>query len=144
MATSRRRLTPTRADASADVQLIPLPVGVARLMLSGRLRPAQAEGLQASKSRWHPQYPMLDSIDAIAMVFAAHRAMMGAVKESPAWWIHQIVVDGLVVGGTGVARARGGDAGLRVDRAAGVAGRCGYCRRRDRRWQCRLAGGAAS
>jgi RimJ/RimL family protein N-acetyltransferase len=94
-------LTPPRVSAAADVQLVPLPVGVARLMLSGRLRPAQAEGLHASESRWHPQYPMLDSIDAIAMVFAAHRAMVGAVQESPAWWIHQIVVDGLVVGDIG-------------------------------------------
>jgi len=101
MAASQRKLTPPRVSAAADVQLVPLPVGVARLMLSGRLRPAQAEGLQASESRWHPQYPMLDSIDAIAMVFAAHRAMVGAVQESPAWWIHQIVVDGLVVGDIG-------------------------------------------
>jgi len=44
---------------------------------------------------------MLDSIDAIAMVCAAHRAMVGAIKESPTWWIHQIVVDGVVVGDIG-------------------------------------------
>jgi RimJ/RimL family protein N-acetyltransferase len=44
---------------------------------------------------------MPDSIDAIAMVFAAHRAMAGAVTESPKWWIHQIVVDGVVVGDIG-------------------------------------------
>jgi RimJ/RimL family protein N-acetyltransferase len=101
MAASHRRLTPPRADTAYDLRLVPLPVGVARLMLSGRLRPAQAEGRQVSESRWHPQYPMLDSIDAIAMVFAAHRAMMGTVKESPTWWIHQIVVDAVVVGDIG-------------------------------------------
>ena len=44
---------------------------------------------------------MPDSIDAIAMVFAAHRAMLGAVAESPKWWIHQIVVDSVVVGDIG-------------------------------------------
>ena len=102
MAVSHRRLRPPpRAYASYDLQLVPLPVGVARLMLSGRLRPAQAKGHQTSESRWHPEYPMLDSIDAIAMAFAAHRAIMGTVKESPAWWIHQIVADGVVVGDIG-------------------------------------------
>ncbi len=103
MAASQRRLSPPgpRAYASYDLELVPLPVGVARQMLAGRLRHAQAEGHQAAASRWHPEYPMLDSIDAIAMVFAAHRAMVGAVKESPTWWIHQIVADGVVVGDIG-------------------------------------------
>jgi RimJ/RimL family protein N-acetyltransferase len=66
-------------------------------MLSGKRRPAPAGGHEAAASGWHPEYPMLDSIDAIAMVFAAHRAMAGAIEESPTWWIHQIVVDGVVV-----------------------------------------------
>ncbi|HEX6760655.1 MAG TPA: GNAT family N-acetyltransferase [Propionibacteriaceae bacterium] len=78
---------------------MPLPVAVARLMLAGmmhveRLRVASVE-LQPP---WHPEYPLPDSIDAIAMLFASHRAMLGAVSESPAWWIHQMIVDGVVVG----------------------------------------------
>ena len=35
------------------------------------------------------------------MVFAAHQAMTGGIGKSPAWWIHQIVVDGVVVGDIG-------------------------------------------
>jgi RimJ/RimL family protein N-acetyltransferase len=64
----------------------------------GKLRPEPVEGQQPT---WHRQYPLPDSIDAIAMLFAAHRAMLGAVSESPKWWIHQIVVNGVVVGDIG-------------------------------------------
>jgi RimJ/RimL family protein N-acetyltransferase len=103
MAAGRRRLSPRTysAPASFEVQLLPLPVGVARLMLAGRLRSEVVKGHQAATSRWHREYPMLDSVDAIAMLFAAHRAMTGTVKDSPAWWIHQIIVDGVVVGDIG-------------------------------------------
>jgi [ribosomal protein S5]-alanine N-acetyltransferase len=103
MAAGRRRLSPPTysAPASFEVQLLPLPVGVARLMLAGQLRSEVVKGHQAATSRWHREYPMLDSVDAIAMLFAAHRAMTGTVKESPVWWIHQIIVDGVVVGDIG-------------------------------------------
>ena len=103
MAASQRRLSPPgpRARTTYDLQLVPLPVGLARQMLSGKRRPAPAGGHEAAASGWHPEYPMLDSIDAIAMVFAAHRAMAGAIEKSPTWWIHQIVVDGVVVGDIG-------------------------------------------
>jgi RimJ/RimL family protein N-acetyltransferase len=62
------------------------------------LRPEPVEGQQPP---WHPQYPLPDSIDAIALSFAAHRAMARSVTDWPAWWIHQIVVDGVVVGDIG-------------------------------------------
>ena len=129
MATSDRRLSPPEpsTQASYDLRLAPLPVGVARLMLAGRLRAARPGTLHPHRSTlrpepgnlrpepenlrpepvdgqqpsWHREYPLPDSIDAIAMVFAAHRAMLGAVTESPGWWIHQIVVDGVVVGDIG-------------------------------------------
>ena len=103
MAAGRRRLSPRAysAPASFEVQLLPLPVGVARLMLAGQLRSEVVKGHQAATSPWHREYPMLDSVDAIAMLFAAHRATTGTVKESPAWWIHQIIVDGVVVGDIG-------------------------------------------
>jgi RimJ/RimL family protein N-acetyltransferase len=63
-------------------------------MLAGKPRPGMI-------SRWHPEYPLPDSLDAIAMVMAAHEAMTGAVAEPPAWWIHGIVVDDVVVGDIG-------------------------------------------
>lgn len=119
MAASQRRLSPSESSAQAryDLRLVPLPVGVARLMLAGKLR---AQGRRAAPGKlrpgpgklrpervegqwppWHPEYPLPDSIDAVAMLFAAHGVMLGAINESPAWWIHQIVVDGVVVGDIG-------------------------------------------
>jgi RimJ/RimL family protein N-acetyltransferase len=89
MAASQRRLS-----TAYHLMLVPLSVNVARRMLSGALRPEP-------DLPWHPEYPLPDSIDAIAMVIAAHEAMTGAVREPPAWWIHQIVVDGVVVGDIG-------------------------------------------
>jgi RimJ/RimL family protein N-acetyltransferase len=133
MATSQRRLSHHEASAQAsyDLRLEPLPVGVARLMLAGKLRAGalraepgtlrpepeklrpepeklrtepeklRPEPVEGQLPAWHPQYPLPDSIDAIAMVFASHRAMLGTVNESPVWWIHQIIVDGAVVGDIG-------------------------------------------
>jgi RimJ/RimL family protein N-acetyltransferase len=119
MAASQRRLSPSESSAQAeyDLRLVPLPVGVARLMLAGKLR---AEGRRAAPEKlryapgklrpepvegqpppWHPEYPLPDSIDAVAMLFAAHGVMQGAINDSPAWWIHQILVDGVVVGDIG-------------------------------------------
>jgi RimJ/RimL family protein N-acetyltransferase len=128
MATSHRRLSTPQASthASYDLRLVPLPVRSARLMLSGqwraarpgnlppsahlrpeheklrpeprKLRPEPVEGQQPT---WHREYPLPDTIDAIALLFAAHRAVLGTVSESPKWWIHQIVVDGVVVGDIG-------------------------------------------
>ena len=112
MAASQRRLSPSESSPQAeyDLRLVPLPVGVARLMLAGKLR---AEGRRAAPEKlrpepvegqpppWHPEYPLPDSIDAVAMLFAAHGVMQGAINDSPAWWIHQILVDGVVVGDIG-------------------------------------------
>jgi RimJ/RimL family protein N-acetyltransferase len=119
MAASQRRLShhEPSAQASYDLRLEPLPVGVARLMLAGKLRAGtlrvepgtlrpepgklRPEPVEGQLPAWHPQYPLPDSIDAIAMVFASHRAMLGTVNDSPVWWIHQIIVDGAVVGDIG-------------------------------------------
>jgi [ribosomal protein S5]-alanine N-acetyltransferase len=63
-------------------------------MLTGALRPEP-------ELPWHPEYPLPDSLDGIAMLIAAHEAMTGAVQQPPTWWIHQIVVNGVVVGDIG-------------------------------------------
>jgi RimJ/RimL family protein N-acetyltransferase len=96
MAASQRRLSAPRwrAHSRYELRLVPLPVDVARQMLAGKPYPETV-------SRWHPEYPLPDSVDAIAMVFAAHRVVMGAMNEAPAWWIYQIVVDDVVVGDIG-------------------------------------------
>lgn len=121
MATSHRRLNPPEPSTytSDELRLVQLPVGVARLMLSGRLRAARPNNLgpetrtprpegtqvpelvEGEQPSWHREYPLPDTIDAIAMLVAAHRAMLGTVSKSPSWWIHQIVVDGVVIGDIG-------------------------------------------
>jgi ribosomal-protein-alanine N-acetyltransferase len=105
MAAGQRRLSNPEpsAQASYGLRLVPLPVEVARLLLVGKLRAERlgAEPVEGEPPPWHPEYPLPDSIDAIAMLFASHRAMLGAVNESPTWWIHQVIVDGVVVGDIG-------------------------------------------
>jgi RimJ/RimL family protein N-acetyltransferase len=77
---------------------MPLSLAMARRMLAGGLQVGSVEDLQPA---WHPEYPLPDSLDAIAMVIAAHGVMTGAVEDPSAWWVHQIVVDGVVVGDVG-------------------------------------------
>jgi [ribosomal protein S5]-alanine N-acetyltransferase len=114
MAAGQRRLS-----TAYHLRLVPLPVDVARRMLTsgppaepeplrpepGPLRPEpkplRPEPVEGQQPAWHPEYPLPDSLDAIAMVIAAHEAMTGAVQQPPTWWIHQIVVDGVVVGDIG-------------------------------------------
>jgi RimJ/RimL family protein N-acetyltransferase len=93
MAASHRRLS-----TAYDLRLMPLSLAMARRMLAGGLQVGSVEDLQPA---WHPEYPLPDSLDAIAMVIAAHGVMTGAVEDPSAWWVHQIVVDGVVVGDVG-------------------------------------------
>jgi RimJ/RimL family protein N-acetyltransferase len=102
------RLSSTRPPAKApyEVRLVAVPLAVARRMLADNIRatPVQLGGVdpvEEPEPRWHPEYPLPDSMDAISMVFAAHHAMTGRIDPSPAWWIHQIVVDDVVVGDIG-------------------------------------------
>ncbi len=50
---------------------------------------------------WHVAYPLADTLVGVAMLTEAHRAAGWAGSEIPAWWIHQVVVDGVVVGDMG-------------------------------------------
>jgi RimJ/RimL family protein N-acetyltransferase len=108
MAASQRKLSSARlpAQASYDLILVPLPLDVARRMLVSGLRPAreaprpEPEPVEGPFS-WHAEYPMPDSLDAIALALASHHAMTGKIGDPPAWWVHHIVVDGVVVGDIG-------------------------------------------
>ena len=119
---------------------MPLPVELARRLLAGNLgRSTPADGPR--QPQWHAEYPLPDSVDAIAMVTAAHRSMTGAVPslskgaidEIPAWWVHQIVVNGVVVGDIGFHGPAGPDGTVEIGytvvpawRGRGVASRaCG-------------------
>lgn len=74
-------------------ELVCLPPADAYALLAGR-RP------EPTPARWDTDYPMTETLDAIAMLLAAHEAMTGVrvTTRRPLWWIFQIVVDGLVVG----------------------------------------------
>ena len=94
------------------------------------LRPEPVEGQLIT---WHAEYPQPDSLDAVAMVVAAHRAMAGEFDEPPAWWIHHIVVNDVVVGDIGFHGPAGADGAVEIGytvvpawRGRGVASRaCG-------------------
>ena len=142
MAASQREL---------NLRLVPLPIEVAEEMLAGKPRPeiyaasvgkSDARAASETVRQWHPEYPLPDSVDAIALVFAAHRAMLSAINEQPpAWWIHQILVDGVVVGDIGFHGPPGPDQAVEIGysvvpawRGRGVASRaCGLILRQA--WQ---------
>jgi len=98
--------TGSPAKAPYELRLVPVPPVVARRMLADYVRAApvqlrDVDPVAEPQPRWHPEYPLSDSMDAISMVFAAHHAMTGRIDASPAWWIHQILVDDVVVGDIG-------------------------------------------
>lgn len=79
--------------ASDGVSLRTVPVREVRALLAGRA---------VAGSRVDPDYPTADSIDAMTMLLRAHEAMAGTrLTRTPAWWIHQIVLDQTVVGDIG-------------------------------------------
>jgi GNAT superfamily N-acetyltransferase len=90
---------------------------------------------------WHAEYPQPDSVDAVAMVVAAHRAVTGEFDKPPAWWIHHIVVNGVVVGDIGFHGPAAADGAVEIGytvvpawRGRGVASRaCGLIV--ERAWQ---------
>jgi hypothetical protein len=53
--------------------------------------------------RLHEDYPLVDTLDAMAMLVGAHQVMAprARISRRPRWWIHQVVVENLVVGDIG-------------------------------------------
>ena len=146
VAAGQRRLSYARSPVPAheDLQLVPLPVEVALQLLAGNPRP-EPDGLRPEPDglrpelvegrliTWHAEYPQPDSVDAVAMVVAAHRAVTGEFGKPPAWWIHHIVVNGVVVGDIGFHGPAAADGAVEIGytvvpawRGRGVASRaCG-------------------
>ena len=79
---------------TAAVTLRPWPLDAARRLVAGE--PATT----ADAARWHPDYPLPDTVDAVTMLLGAHTAM-GTLAGLPRWWVHEIRVDGRVVGDVG-------------------------------------------
>ncbi len=73
------------------------------------LRPlSRAEGVELLAGRggpadvaWHPDYPLAETIDALALLSAAYAATDTPIDERPVWWLQQIVVAAQVVGDIG-------------------------------------------
>ena len=126
MAASNRGLS-----TAYHLMLVPLAVDVARRMLIAGLRPQPVE---PHSPPWHPEYPLPDSLDAIAMVFAAHHAMGQAIVDPPAWWMHQIVVEGVVVGDIGFHGPPGPEKAVEIGYSVVPAWR----RRGVASWACSL------
>ena len=85
----------TPGGGSYALRLRRVPLAEARLILAGRPTPAM-------QAHWHPEYPQPDSLDALAMLQAAHQRMVGELNIEPAaWWLDQIVANDVVVGDIG-------------------------------------------
>jgi RimJ/RimL family protein N-acetyltransferase len=87
-----------REDSAADnlpwISLRPLTLDDAGALLDGTSGPSA--GL-----RWHEEYPLAETLDALQLVVAAHRAEGWSGRSLPDWWMYQIVCDDLVVGDAG-------------------------------------------
>jgi RimJ/RimL family protein N-acetyltransferase len=79
---------------SPELTLSPWPLAVARRLVDGG-RLAERDGTD-----WHPGYPLAETVDALAMLLGAHAAM-GTLGALPRWWVHEIRVEGQVVGDVG-------------------------------------------
>lgn len=76
------------------VTLAPWPLAAARRLVAGDA------ATTADAARWHPDYPLPDTVDALTMLLGAHTAM-GTLDGLPRWWVHEIHVEGQVVGDVG-------------------------------------------
>lgn len=86
--------------SAIPVQLLPITIAAARAVLAGRHLPH-------GDVRWHEEYPLTETYDALGMTARTHEALgslggSGSVGDTvPRWWMSQIVVDGIVVGDIG-------------------------------------------
>ena len=101
-----------RALPVDSLQLRLLPLEEARLMVAGR-------PTAAMQAAWHPEYPLADTLSALALVIASYEATTGPLVQQPVWWVSQIVVDSWVVGDIGFHGPPGDQAPYRVE--------IGYC-----------------
>ena len=77
-----------------EISLRRVPVAEAAAMVRGDQPPEPGP-------RWHPEYPMSDTFSAIAMLQRAYEHSGVTDVAEPHWWIHQMVLDGEVVGDCG-------------------------------------------
>jgi len=104
----------------SQIRLRTLPVAEANGLLDG-------QGAPGPGLRWHPEYPMAETVDALGMIVAAHRVQGWSMVVEPRWWLHQIVQGDLVVGDIGFhgppAAIGGGEVEIGYNVVAGLRGR---------------------
>lgn len=76
------------------MHLRPLPLAEAYALLAGR--PSRS-----AAPRWHPDYPLEATYEALTLLTGGFEALGEPVPAEPQWWIHQLVLDGQVVGDAG-------------------------------------------
>jgi GNAT superfamily N-acetyltransferase len=72
-------------SALATVTLLPVALESAHSSSSGGV-------LVPGPTPWHPEYPLLETIQGLSMLIGAHQAVGWDALEVPAWWMYQIVV----------------------------------------------------
>ena len=80
--------------AADTVTLTPWPLAAARRLVAG------GRQHEADRAAWHPEYPLPDVVDALAMLLGAYE-VDGPLADVPAWWAHEIRYRGQVVGDAG-------------------------------------------
>lgn len=82
-----------RTALTPDVRLQPMSLATAAGLMRGQ---RVVDG-----PPWHPAYPLADTLIGVTLLTDAHRASGWDGAQIPAWWIHQVVADGVVVGDMG-------------------------------------------
>jgi len=90
------------------LRIQPIPLTQARQLLAGQ-RPS------AERVELHPDYPMSETLDLLAMLLGASRVMDQALFDDSRWWMQQIVVDETVVGDIGFHGPPGPEPPLTVE-----------------------------
>ncbi len=98
LVSSRAEPSSARGDSAAHnlprIELRALPVAEALALLAGSAGPGPGP-------RWHLDYPMSETLDALGMLTEAHAVAGWAAMDEPQWWLQQIVLDHEVVGDVG-------------------------------------------
>jgi RimJ/RimL family protein N-acetyltransferase len=82
-----------RVISPVAVRLHPMALSTARGLLRGE---RVVDG-----PPWHPAYPLAETLIGVSLLSDVHRAAGWDGRAIPAWWIHQVVSEGVVVGDIG-------------------------------------------
>lgn len=99
---------------AAAVMLRPWPWNAACMLLDRQ---------PVETADWHEDYPMPDTLDALAMLLAAYE-VDGPLTTTPRWWVSQVLYDGQVVGDAGFHGPPAVDGPVEVEIGYGIVQEC--------------------